>query len=30
FNREFLYKWVSAPDGGWDLKRIMPDPVYKD
>ena len=28
FNREFIYKWVSAPDGGWDQKRILPDPVY--
>jgi ABC-type branched-subunit amino acid transport system substrate-binding protein len=28
FNREFIYKWVSAKDGGWDLKRILPDPVY--
>jgi ABC-type branched-subunit amino acid transport system substrate-binding protein len=28
FNREFVYKWVSAPDGGWDQKRIRPDPVY--
>lgn len=28
FNREFIYKWVGAPDGGWDLKRIRPDPVY--
>jgi ABC-type branched-subunit amino acid transport system substrate-binding protein len=28
FNREFIYKWVTASDGGWDLKRILPDPVY--
>jgi hypothetical protein len=28
FNREFIYKWVSHPDGGWDLKRILPDPVF--
>jgi ABC-type branched-subunit amino acid transport system substrate-binding protein len=28
FNREFIYKWVSAQDGGWDLKRIRPDPVF--
>ncbi|MEW6471987.1 MAG: ABC transporter substrate-binding protein [Actinomycetota bacterium] len=28
FNREFIYKWVDAPDGGWDLKRILPDPVF--
>jgi len=26
FNREFIYKWVTASDGGWDLKRILPDP----
>jgi ABC-type branched-subunit amino acid transport system substrate-binding protein len=28
FNREFIYKWVSAADGGYDFKRIRPDPVY--
>jgi branched-chain amino acid transport system substrate-binding protein len=28
FNREFIYKWITASDGGWDLKRILPDPVY--
>ena len=28
YNREFIYKWISAQDGGWDLKRIRPDPVY--
>ena len=28
YNREFIYKWVSASDGGWDVKRIRPDPVY--
>jgi ABC-type branched-subunit amino acid transport system substrate-binding protein len=28
YNREFIYKWISAKDGGWDLKRILPDPVY--
>ena len=28
FNREFIYKWISAPDGGWDQKRIRPDPVF--
>ena len=28
FNREFIYKWVSAPDGAWDQKRIRPDPVF--
>jgi ABC-type branched-subunit amino acid transport system substrate-binding protein len=28
YNREFVYKWVSAGDGGWDLKRILPDPVF--
>jgi hypothetical protein len=28
FNREFIYKWTSAPDGGWDQKRILSDPVY--
>ena len=27
FNREFLYEWVGAPDGGYDLKRVLPDPV---
>lgn len=28
FNREFVYKWVGASDGGWDVKRIRPDPVF--
>jgi ABC-type branched-subunit amino acid transport system substrate-binding protein len=28
YNREFIYKWIGAPDGGWDLKRILPDPVF--
>ena len=28
YNREFIYKWVSASDGGWDQKRIRPDPVF--
>ena len=28
YNREFIYKWVSAADGGWDQKRIRPDPVF--
>ena len=28
FNREFIYKWVGASDGGWDVKRIRPDPVF--
>jgi ABC-type branched-subunit amino acid transport system substrate-binding protein len=28
FNREFIYKWVGASDGGYDLKRIRPDPVF--
>ena len=28
YNREFIYKWISAQDGGWDLKRIRPDPVF--
>ncbi len=28
YNREFIYKWVSAEDGGWDQKRIRPDPVF--
>ncbi|MEW6476814.1 MAG: ABC transporter substrate-binding protein, partial [Actinomycetota bacterium] len=28
FNREFVYKWTGHSDGGWDLKRIRPDPVY--
>jgi len=28
YNREFIYKWITASDGGWDLKRILPDPVY--
>jgi branched-chain amino acid transport system substrate-binding protein len=28
FNREFIYKWVVAQDGGFDFKRIRPDPAY--
>jgi ABC-type branched-subunit amino acid transport system substrate-binding protein len=28
FNREFIYKWTGHPDGGWDFKRGLPDPVY--
>jgi len=28
YNREFIYKWISAKDGGWDQKRILPDPVF--
>ena len=28
YNREFVYKWITAPDGGWDERRILPDPVY--
>jgi ABC-type branched-subunit amino acid transport system substrate-binding protein len=28
YNREFIYKWISAKDGAWDLKRILPDPVF--
>lgn len=27
FNREYLYKWISHPDGGWDLQRLTPDPI---
>jgi ABC-type branched-subunit amino acid transport system substrate-binding protein len=28
YNREFIYKWITAPDGGWDERRILPDPVF--
>lgn len=28
FNRQFVYRWVGHRDGGWDMKRILPDPVY--
>jgi len=28
YNREFIYKWIGAPDGGWDQRRILPDPVF--
>lgn len=28
FNRQFVYRWVGHKDGGWDMKRILPDPVY--
>jgi ABC-type branched-subunit amino acid transport system substrate-binding protein len=27
FNKEFLYEWIGSPDGGYDLKRVLPDPV---
>jgi hypothetical protein len=27
FNREFIYQWVGTPDGGFDLRRVQPDPV---
>ena len=27
FNREYLYKWIHHPDGGWDIQRLSPDPV---
>jgi ABC-type branched-subunit amino acid transport system substrate-binding protein len=27
FNKEFLYEWVGSPDGGFDMKRVLPDPV---
>ena len=28
FNREFIYKWVSHKDGGADMERVLPDPVF--
>ncbi|MBW3537308.1 MAG: ABC transporter substrate-binding protein [Actinobacteria bacterium] len=27
FNREYIYKWVGHPDGGYDMERVHPDPV---
>ena len=27
FNREYVYGWVPAADGGYDEKRVLPDPV---
>jgi hypothetical protein len=29
FNTEFMYKWIDAKDGGWDVVRIPPDPKFK-
>ena len=30
FNREFIYKYVTGSDGGFDIKRIMPDAYVID
>ena len=27
FNREYIYRWIGAPDGSFDFKRIYPDAV---
>jgi ABC-type branched-subunit amino acid transport system substrate-binding protein len=27
FNREYIYAWVAATDGGYDEKRVLPDPI---
>ena len=27
FNREYLYQWIGAQDGTFDLKRVLPDAV---
>ena len=27
FNHEFMYMYSGAPDGGWQIKRLWPDPV---
>jgi ABC-type branched-subunit amino acid transport system substrate-binding protein len=27
FNREYMYLWVNAPDGTYDVRRQYPDPV---
>jgi hypothetical protein len=27
FNREYMYMYSGAPDGGWQIKRLWPDPV---
>lgn len=28
FAREFMYKYVTGDDGGYDIKRVMPDAIY--
>jgi ABC-type branched-subunit amino acid transport system substrate-binding protein len=30
FNREYVYQYVTGSDGGFDIKRIMPDAVRLD
>jgi ABC-type branched-subunit amino acid transport system substrate-binding protein len=30
FNREYIYKYVTGSDGGFDIKRIMPDAYVID
>jgi ABC-type branched-subunit amino acid transport system substrate-binding protein len=27
FNREYVYAWIGAADGGYDEKRVLPDPI---
>ena len=27
FNREYLYEWEGTADGGYDFKRVLPDPT---
>jgi branched-chain amino acid transport system substrate-binding protein len=29
FNKEYLYAWITAPDGGWEEKHLFPDPLYQ-
>ncbi len=29
FNTEYIYKWITAPDGGFEEKHIYPNPVYQ-
>jgi len=26
---QYIYNWITAPDGGWEEKHIYPDPLYQ-
>jgi len=29
FNKEYIYQWITSPDGGWEEKHLYPDPLYQ-
>ena len=29
FNKEYIYAWITSPDGGWEEKHVYPDPLYQ-